>query len=168
MIQGILKKEACGGCKKFINIGQSITECDKCPAVIHTKCFPKSKYSFTNDSFLCSNCQSKFPPQYNPFRQINGLADNDSDLFFDHDFSAFTGDLPEASTVLESCHTMRAKEATVLLNDSACNFSVYFYNIDGNSTNFDSFAAEISKLNGNLSAIGVVETNTNADQKQLP
>ena len=167
MKNSILKKEVCECRQKFINIGQSITECSKCPSVIHTKCFSKSKYSVVNGIFLCLNCQSKFPPQYNPFRQVDGLADNDSDFFFDQDFSSFTGDLSEASTVLDNCHKMQAKEATVMLKDPSSNFSTYFYNIDGNSSNFDSFASEISKLNCNLSAIGIAETNINSDQKQL-
>jgi hypothetical protein len=93
MIQGILKKEVCGGCQKYINIGQSITECGNCPAAIYTKCYPKSKYSLVNNNYLCLHCQLEIPSQYNPFKNINDLADSDSDLFFDQNFSAFTGDL---------------------------------------------------------------------------
>ena len=115
MIQSLLKREKCGGCEKSIYIGQSITECGKCLAVVHSKCFPKSNFRHVNDSFLCPNCQLETPPRYNPFKQINDLADGESDFFFDQDFSDFTGDLSEASKVLDSCNEMRAKNASSLL-----------------------------------------------------
>ena len=53
------------------------------------------------------------------------------------------------------------------LNNSYNNFNTYFYNIDGNKTNFNVFAAELKKLQGNPDIIGIAETNINSDQKDL-
>jgi len=47
------------------------------------------------------------------------------------------------------------------------NFSMFFNNIDGNLTNFDSLAVELSKYSLAFSAIAVCETNINSTQKGL-
>ena len=45
--------------------------------------------------------------------------------------------------------------------------SMYFLNVDGNSTNFDSFEVELSRYAANFSIIGICETNTDSENKNL-
>ena len=93
--------------------------------------------------------------------------DNDSDIFFNKNPLCYTGDTTEASNVLENCENFACKDVDMLLNKSENNFNTYFYNIDGNKSNFDVFAAEIKKIQGEISVIGIAETNVNSDQKDL-
>ena len=51
----------------------------------------------------------------------------------------------EASQVLDKCENFESKYVTKLLNDNQNNFNSYFYNIDGNKSNFNVFAAELKK-----------------------
>ena len=163
-----LTKEKCDSCKKSINIGQCITECARCLSVIHSRCFKKSNYKKVNEKFYCKTCHPLIPACYNPFRKNILESDDDSDLFFNNDQSNFTGYLNEASQVLEKCGNFASSEdVSNLLNQSSNNFNTYFYNIDGNKTNFNVFASELLNMKGELSAIGIAETNVNADQKQL-
>ena len=46
-------------------------------------------------------------------------------------------------------------------------FSTYFVNIDGNTTNFDSLLVELKRINHKFSVIGIVETNTDSPLQDL-
>ena len=46
-------------------------------------------------------------------------------------------------------------------------FSTYFYNIDGNSTNFDLHSASLNILKHKFSIIALAETNVDETQKGL-
>ena len=85
---------------------------------------------------------------------------------FNENPCSYTGDLSEASQVLDKCEIFESKDASQFLNDDQNNFNTYFYNIDGNKSNFNVFTAEF-KLQGNFSIIGICETNVNSDQKDL-
>ena len=162
-----LKSEKCNSCVKNIRIGQSITECAKCLNIIHTRCFSKSKFRKINEKLYCQVCQTSIVVRYNPFKKLGEEFDTDSEHFFDQDPISFTGELQEASKVLENCGNFISKEVTNFLNDHNNNFNTYFYNIDGNKTNFNTFAAELKKVQGDLAIIGIAETNVNSDQKEL-
>ena len=64
----------------------------------------------------------------------------------------------EASQVLDKCGNFESKDASQFLKDDQNNFNTYFYNIDGNKSNFNVFNAELKKLQGNFSIIGICET----------
>ena len=168
-----LQREKCGSCSKEIYLGQSITECANCnQSVIHTKCFKKSVFKKRNGAFYCSTCLTLVPERYNPFRELADIDprtdhEDDSDKFFDQNIGQYTGDLLEASKVLEGCKYYSAIAANDLMPLNSKKLNTYFYNIDGNRSNFDTFAAEINPLKAKLSLIGLVETNVDADQKGL-
>ena len=86
---------------------------------------------------------------------------------FNENPCSYTGDLSVASQVLDKCGNFESKDASQFLNDDQNNFNTYFYNIDGNKSNFNVFNAELKKLQGNFSIIGICETNVNSDQKDL-
>ena len=65
-----LIKEVCRYCEKNINLGQVITECDKCKRIIHTKCFKKSAFQTINSKQYCSTCKSGIEVIYNQFESL--------------------------------------------------------------------------------------------------
>ena len=98
---------------------------------------------------------------------MNDDINSDSDLIFNENPCSYTGDLSEASQVLDKCGNFKSKDASYYLNDDQNNFNTYFYNIDGNKSNLNVFTAELTKLQGNFSIIGICETNVNSDQKNI-
>ena len=165
-----LHKEVCDGCNKSICIGQATLECKKCGKIIHTRCFQTSKFATRNCSYYCGECLPSIQHRYNPFRQESTRETNtnsDSDRFYNEDISEFTGDLHEAYNILESCASVTSKEVASLLSESKNDFNVYFYNINGNKSNFDTTASELIKFNKKFSVIGFAETNIDSEHKNL-
>ena len=160
-------KEKCGSCEKFINIGQCITECGKCMSVIHSKCFSKSKFSKINQKFYCILCSQLIEVRYNPFKKLIDENDSDSDRFFDETPCLLSDEFSEASNVLESCKNTDSQKLCSQLKDGQNNFNTLFYNINGNKSNFNVFASETSKLSNDLSFIGLAETNTYPEHKEM-
>ena len=71
------------------------------------------------------------------------------------------------SNILENCKSFTIDQfnrSSIVSKDS---FSTYFLNIDGNATNFDNFAVQMSTFQHKFSIIGLAETNTNPENKDL-
>ena len=66
------------------------------------------------------------------------------------------------STILEECssYTIGQLNSGILPPNQEDFLSTAFLNIDGNSSNFDSFAVQMSKIDHKFSIIGLAETNT--------
>ena len=161
----------CSCCSKNIQIGQQFTECNcpKCPSIIHTKCYKKSEFKNKNDSFYCKCCAPSIPPRYNPFssliNQANSLED-DSDRFYNLNFQEISDVPVTASNILKQCNS-KTSTATYKQFSNEINFSTFFYNIDGNKSNFDQLTVELAQFDSKFSVIGLAETNTEPDHKQL-
>ena len=143
LVMSSLIKEKCVSCEKFINIGQCITECAKCLNVIHSRCFSKSTFKQVNKKYYCNIFLPSILPRYNPFKNLNDEINSDSDQMFNENPCSYTGDLSEASQVLYKCRNFKSKDASQFLNDDQNNFNTYFYNIDGNKSNFFFFYCRI-------------------------
>ena len=167
MIPNRPPKEVCEGCTQFINIGQATTECQKCAKIIHTKCFKKTNFGIVNSVHYCHACHAATPPKYNPFKIINSHTDNDGDHFYNEEITDTIGPLADASEVLEQCKSYQSFEIRTLLTTASGDFTSLFYNIDGNKTNFDGFAAELKTLGHDFSIIGLAETNTDPEHCNL-
>ena len=160
-----MQKEVCNFCKKSINLGQSITECKTCPLVIHTKCFKKSSFLMKNGLCYCEECIISIQPQYNPFKP--NITYKDQENFYSHELPDIFDSLNKASHLLESCTNVDTNKFNSLLSKPNINFSTLFFNIDGNKTNFDEFAAHVSQFQHEVSVIGLCETNTDPSLKDL-
>jgi hypothetical protein len=164
MVHNQLVKEVCSGCGKNINIGQSTTECTKCSKLVHSKCLKKANFTVVNDNQYCGLCHHTIPIRYNPFRDItltqNHIQESDEndDHFYNNDFVETVDDIMNASNILEQCKSYSASEISSLIKPEI-DFTAFFYNIDGNKTNFDCLAAELHTLKHNFSVVGVAETN---------
>lgn len=161
---GVLKKEVCGCCLKNISIGQSISECKKCFGAVHSRCYNKSSFKLKNGKIYCKSCYPHVPRYYNPFRDIGAesiesLRDDDDDRFYNENIYETVDTLSWASKILERCETLPVNSVVPLLNSENVDFSTFFYNIDGNKSNFDNLTAELGCFKNKLSVIGLAETN---------
>ena len=100
---------------------------------------------------------------------MNKHTDNDSNHSYNQELTGCIGLVAEASRVLEECKNYEISEINAFSENEneATLFSTQFYNIGGNKSNFDNFAANIKALKQNFSVIGLAETNTNPNHGNL-
>ena len=169
MIQTMVKKEVCGPCNKFINIGQSLVlECEICFTGIHTKCYKKANFSSVNGLWTCKTCAGNLLPRYNPFLCLS--PDEDGDKFYDDEGAHDDIVTQSISRVLGSCKPYTVQDLNRVINQhhnnkkdthpentlhSTIQFSSYFLNIDGNKTNFNSFCVELKQIKHDFSVIAL-------------
>ena len=96
---------------------------------------------------------------------MDSLADEDSDAFCEN-INNFTGDLRGASKVLDACQKLNAKSLVNLISEQF-NMNIYFYNIDGNKSNFNTLTAELNCFKDTFSLIGLTEKNVDSCHKDL-
>ena len=132
-----IPKETCQPCKKFINIGQPLLECEKCSTAIHTKCHKSGRFSCINNQWLCQDCQGSILPRYNPFAYIN--AGLQSDKFHENDDESIDEILQCVVSIHERCQPYEIKELDKLTehlkHQDTSPLSTIFLNIDGNLSN---------------------------------
>ena len=83
--------------------------------------------------------------------------------------------MQELSNKLKNCKAMDKLEfhnicknaLSELDNENEILFSSYFYNLDGNQTNFSQVAADIKATGHDFSIIGLAETNIDESHKYL-
>ena len=165
-----LPKEHCQSCQKNISIGQSISECYNCKAIIHTKCYNKSEFEIIENSIFCKICSQNVILRYNPFKTKFGNKDSEDDRFYNHELTDVVDTINTMSNILEKCKCYELITELNNINEfhpTCSNFSSLFLNIDGNSSNFDSFLVHIQQLNHKPSIIALAETNTNPELKNI-
>ncbi len=168
-MDGIIR-EACGCCQRSIYFGQSISMCFSCGSVIHTRCFKNSGHQFINNKQYCQICCLNVEYIYNPFNTSN-YDKADSDKFYDENLNDEINDLHFMQSLLENCNkhvNVQNFNDNFLRNfDGYEGFSSICLNLDGNSSNFDTFNFDISRINHKFSVIGLIETNTEPENKDL-
>ena len=180
MIQRIIK-EVCEPCRKYINIGQPLLECEICFTAIHTKCYKAGGFSTLNGLWCCRNCAANEPIRYNPFPQ-NSTSDY-NDKFYDDEGAYDDVSIQAISQVLNNCNSYSIKNLNLAVkqldNESieteqrcrnkskSTQFSSYFFNIDGNKKNFNSFCVELKRLDFQFSVIALAETNVDQELQNL-
>ena len=164
-----LIKEACGHCNKTINIGQAITECSKCDKILHTRCLKASDFVRIESIDYCLSCSNAVERRYNPYKLlVDSHQSRDDPRFYDEDSGALPDIIQNSCNILQNCRsfsTTQLNSFTQDLNEDI--FSSYFLNIDGNSTNFDQAAFELSQIDHPFSVIGFAETNTSPSSSHL-
>ena len=155
-------KEVCGCCLNNINIGQSIFECYICNCVLHTKCFKQSQSEIIENDYYCIKCKHLAVKKYNPFNVNN----------FDDDSTDVDENTHKISQILENCRPYSVGDFNQTRRDNFNKHtSMFFLNIDGNKSNFDSLAAELERYTHKFHIIGIAETNIDPDVSsvyQLP
>ena len=163
--------EVCETCTKQIYIDQSTVVCENCDIIFHTNCIDKKKFSFFRGKWFCQICTQKHDIiRYNPFLDIIENHNSDDPQEYDNNDDVFETS-QKISEILENCKTYDIREFQNMVNDTNINknnhFSTLFQNIDGNRSNFDEFATFLHQMNYEFSVIGIAETNTDPQNKQL-
>jgi len=132
---------------------------------VHSQCAKNLfQYSHTEDTWKCNSCIAKSPTRYNPFAPI--IVHDKYDPVHLDEFE----DVSEISRIHESCKMYSYNNFRNLIKlhskEGHCP-SALFNNIDGNATNFDTFATEITQAKHVFSFIGIAETNIDSDLKDL-
>ena len=171
-----LAKDICEGCDKGVGMSHRLLVCDACSKTCHFKCKTKALFhlfkastAISNAVWYCDNCiESHGVIRYNPFSDMlspNTIRNNDE--------INYNASLQHMYEVLENCRgfkTISEFNVQHVKPDQAENlsdFHVFFNNIDGNATNFDSLSVELKKFKSKLSVIGLCETNIDDSQKML-
>ena len=171
-----LKKEPCSVCHKQILIGHRAVICNICDIICHIKCAKINKFALFRGNTFCPTCLSSNDIiRYNPFYEIINSDSPESDKYYETEPSEYVESLQELSNILENCKAFDKKEfyEQYKIAESEINkktemlFSSYFYNLDGNQTNFDQVAADIKAIGHDFSVIGLAETNIDECHKNL-
>ena len=171
-----LAKDICEGCDKGVGMSHRLLVCDACSKTCHFKCKTKALFhlfkastAISNAVWYCDNCiESHGVIRYNPFSDM--LSPN---TIRNDDEINYNASLQHMYEVLENCRgfkTISEFNVQHVKPDQAENlsdFHVFFNNIDGNATNFDSLSVELKKFKSKLSVIGLCETNIDDSQKML-
>ena len=174
-----LTKEVCELCTRKVQIGQPTAVCDKCDKIFHGKCAKLHNFTGNHGMIYCGSCMSQHDLiRYDPFSELLE-HDTDSDKFYDNVSPDLADSLENISKILKDCkgyskiqfsETLKSLEQTYQSNgrsDTTGLFSTYFLNIDGNLSNFDQFVTEIQSMDYEFDAIGLAETNIDAEHKDL-
>lgn len=164
LLEQYLIKNRCEGCNKFLLVHQKIASCKTCDKIVHSQCAVKF-FNFDNitSSWGCGDCLSNNPYRYNPFATISY---NKHDPIHLDEFE----DVIEMKKIFESCKNYSPNKFNQYIKScdgTEQKFTTLFYNIDGNASNFDTLLADISRYKHTFSIIGIAETNTDADCKDL-
>ena len=163
--QPTISKTKCKGCEKFILMHHKILPCRSCEIIVHSRCAKNVfQYNQTTDQWQCYNCINELPPRYNPFAPVL-VHDRHEPVHLDE-----LEDISEINKIHESCKLYNHKELKNHMKlhnqQGQCPTSI-FCNIDGNASNFDTFATEITQTNHVFSFIGIAETNIDPELKDL-
>ena len=170
-----IKREICGGCTKQIYYHNKIIICNSCSTISHFQCSQNSKFQLFKSAtslspaiWYCDTCFTHHGiKRYNPFIELlsnNVGTDDDPEV---------NDDLHKISKCLENCkmfETVSDFNTTIgktFKNDETSPFSIFFNNLNGNATNFDSIAVELTKYDHKFSTIALCETNIDSTHKSL-
>ena len=163
-----LNPEKCQSCDKSVRAGHPFVVCQSCNCILHRKCKLGNIESFRNKTY-CKICiDKKDIIRYNPFHQPPHF---DNNKFSQDEPIDFIESIQTISNILENCNSLTINQlnshTNALSKTKTDTFSAYFLNIDGNSTNFDNFAVQLSAMKHDFSVIGLAETNTDSENKDL-
>ena len=169
-----LKKEVCTLCEKHILIGHRAVVCHNCDVICHIKCSKLNKFVPFRNKAYCPTCiAANDIIRYNPFYEIG--SNEFSEKFYEQEPSEYVDRIEEMSNILEKCEPYSKSKLSMLFQEIQSTvdtkneeiFSSFFYNLDGNHTNFDQIAADIKAIGHDLSIIGLAETNIDECHKDL-
>ena len=159
--------ENCVCCNKAIRAGHPFIICHNCDCILHKKCKTKENIINFRNKTYCKSCADKNDiVRYNPFYQPPHFANNGP---FEDEPTDYIDSINMTSSILENCQSFSIKQLNlnILPKNLENYFSTLFLNIDGNATNFDEFAVQMSSIHHKFSVIGLSETNTDCNNGNL-
>ena len=166
-------RDICGGCQRQIYTHNKIIVCNNCSSISHYDCSDASEFKLFHNATVtspavwhCNDCSRQHGMvRYNPFLEVLSSPDGDDTEWGE------SADICKMSEALQNCKAFETVNEfnrdfyRTSKDNKKSHFSVFFNNLDGNFTNFDSIAVEIKKFNHKLSAIALCETNIDSDHK---
>ena len=156
-----LHKEHCQGCNKNILKHQKFGVCSGCNDIAHDKCALKLfEFDHILEKWTCWKCSENQTMRYNPF----------NNLYYDKHLPDDTESMDEVnviSEILNSCKSYNIEQFNELMKHQGPNLAVLFNNIDGASTNFDTFSADLSLIKTKFAAVCLAETNLEEEHGKL-
>ena len=153
-------------CHKKLSPSVKTIICGRCKSECHWYC-AKNCFKLHREQSYCRDClKQKDLIRYNPYFEVNSHDDDDNEKAHFHNTisSSAREILSPLSDILEKCtinkvHTFNNKSLPM-------NSHIFqFLNIDGNTSNFDTFAATLSAISNKFSVIGLAETNVTCSLK---
>lgn len=164
MVANNRSRERCHCCFSSLLTHHRVVICSHCGQIAHDKCALKF-YNFNNitDRWSCWECTSSVIPRYNPFESVV----YDKNL---QDESDALEEINSISKLLEECSYYDRERLENTLSKfckSSASTPIFFNNIDGLKSNFDTLSAEISTLKNKFAIIALAETNIDSCDKNL-
>ena len=146
--------------------GHPFIVCHHCDRILHKKCKTTDNILMFRDKSYCNYCINNSDiVRYNPFYQPPHFNDEG---IHDEEPTSYIESISTSSCILENCQSLSINQLNKVLPSESNNyFSACFLNIDGNYSNFDSFAVQTSSISHNFSVIGLAETNTDPANENL-
>ena len=163
-------REKCMGCTQPITTGNKNIICSNCSKLSHFKCSVSSGFetkqtsSLSQPAWFCHDCRSDSSLtqlRFNPFKDLVSSGVQPDDIFSEFLKAGIL--LDECLTLDNIAHLNRIMKTRNVPN----NFSIFFNNIDGNQTNFDTLTIDLDRHDCKFSAITLCETNVDSANKDL-
>ena len=163
-------REKCLGCTQFITTVNKNIICSNCSKLSHFNCSVSAGFEFKSTSSLsqpawfCHDCNSDTnltQLRFNPFKDLVSSGVQPDDIF---------SEFLTAGIILDECLTLdNIAHLNRIVKTKKCpnKFSIFFNNIDGNQTNFDSLSIDLDRHECKFSAITLCETNIDSAHKDL-
>ena len=153
-------------CHKKINPSVKTIICGSCKSGCHWYC-AKNCFKLHRGQSYCRDClKQKDLIRYNPYFEVNSHDDVDNEKTHFHNTisSSVKEILSPLSDIMEKCtindvHTFNNKSFPMNSH------TFKFLNIDGNASNFDTFAATLGAISNKFSVIDIAETNATCSLK---
>ena len=169
-------REVCMHCKRQIYTHNPVIICHLCSNIIHYKCARSANYKTDEHNphnWYCTKCQDNTidyttqATRYNPITTDH--MKDDPSHHYDYEHHEWIDSLQSISKILNECKSYDINEfnAKFKSSDSTLDLSMYFLNIDGNASNFNSLEVELNRYEAKFSVIGLCETNIDSINKDL-
>ena len=125
-----------------------------------------------NGGNYCCKCAQSIDVRYDPFLCLDSRRAMDDMHFYDEELTETIDIVRTSSDILQNCLGLaditgfnHMIERNLEISNS--HFSSMFFNLDGNKSNFDTFAVEIERFAHTFSVIGIAETNSDKHENGL-
>ena len=158
------------GCTQSITTVNRNIICSNCSKLSHFKCSASSGFEFkltsslSQPAWFCCDCKSDkslSQLRFNPFKDLVSSGVQPDEIF---------SEFLKAGIILDECRTLENiadLNRIVKTSNLSNNFSIFFNNIDGNQTNFDTLSVDLGRHDCKFSAITLCETNVDSSNKDL-
>ena len=162
-ITNSISRQLCEHCHKPVYTHHPVIICPTCPLIVHSQCVADANFEIGEGSdgiskWYCHNCyETHGIKRNNPFSECL-----ESDYMHENSIEPANDIecISEISNILNNCSPYNVEEFnTKVVSHTGGQFSTFFLNVDGNTTNFDQLVAEIQLYSHDFSVISLAETN---------